>query len=258
MSRLSDVSAAIVFLALVNFGFSIAQAADAKSSCNALSSIEIKDTVVKGTYITTPEELALALGNTEASESSSALAVAKLPFCRVQFTTTPVPGAEINSEVWLPPADKWNGRFLGAGNGGPAGVLSQSALSAGAARGYAVAHSDAGSHSEDKLGPNATPIGFRFGAINKEWRINYAHRGYHAMTDAAKRMTQAYYGTKPVASLFMGCSGGGYEALGEAQRYPDDYDGIISGDPAIEFARVGLWQGMSYVESARLRWISTA
>ena len=240
------------------FAATSAHAADApgalKAACERVSSITTASSVVKGTFIATADDFAKStiqnIGDASRPlfENAAASRVeSPLPFCRVEITSTPVAGAEIKSEVWLPPADKWNGRLLGAGNGGPAGSVNPGVLAAGLAQGYAIAHSDAGSHSREKLGANGTAIGMRFGVINKEWATNYAHRGYHTMTVVAKDVVQSAYTQKPKASLFMGCSGGGYEALAEAQRYPEDYDGIISGDPAINFAKVGIWQGASYV-----------
>src|SRR4051812_24986134 len=126
-----DTFATIIVLLVATLCTSHAQANDSKLRCEKLSALAIKDTAIKAAYITTPQELAMALGQGDSAETPSTIALAKFPFCRVEATTTPAPGAEINNEVWLPPADKWNGRFLGAGNGGPAGVLSPPTLAAG-------------------------------------------------------------------------------------------------------------------------------
>lgn len=166
-------------------------------------------------------------------------------FCRVEATTEPARGAGIRTEVWLPLPEAWNGKFLGSGNGGAAGQLSYPALAGGVARGFAVAYTDVGTHSG--LGPDA----FRFGLDNPELQQNYAHRGIHSMTLVGKEVTRAFYGQAPSKSLFVGCSTGGYEALGEGHRYPDDYDGIISGGMPAEFANVALFQGWVSAASNR-------
>ncbi len=254
--RISLFCSAIPFT-IACFG-GAANAAEPKAACESLAKITTANSTIKATYITTASEFSNStiqnIGETARplfENVAAQPAEAPLPFCRVEITSTPVAGAEIKSEVWLPSPSKWNGRFLGAGNGGPAGVLSPGTLASGLAQGYATGHSDAGSHSREKLGANGTAIGMRFGAINKEWAINYSHRGYHTMAVVAKEVVQAFYEKKPKASLFMGCSGGGMEAMAEAQRYPEDYDGIISGDPAINFGKVSIWQGASYVATHR-------
>jgi hypothetical protein len=233
-------------LALLCLDAGSANAADrSRQDCEALSSTKVANTVLRATYVTTKDDLKAILGQGGARSNNALLDAAPIPFCRVEATITPAPGAEIKSEIWLPPTDKWNGRFLGAGNGGAAGAISPATLAAGLSEGYAIAHSDAGSHSLDK-GPDGADLGLRFGR-NQELKVNFAYRGYHLTTVLGKQLVQLYYRKKPEASLFMGCSAGGYEAMTEAQRYPNDYNGIIAGDPAIHWAQLGLWQGMSYV-----------
>ena len=65
-----------------------------------------------------------------------------------------------------------------------------------------------------------------------EKQIDFGYRALKETTDAAKAILAAYEGKKPRFSYFQGCSDGGREALMEAQRYPDDFNGIIAGDPA--------------------------
>ena len=62
--------------------------------------------------------------------------------------------------------------------------------------------------------------------------MDFGHRGIHEMTRVAKEAVRAFYGKTPQRSYFAGCSDGGREALMEAQRYPEDYDGILAGAPA--------------------------
>ena len=62
--------------------------------------------------------------------------------------------------------------------------------------------------------------------------VDFGHRGIHEMTRVAKEAVHAFYGKAPQRSYFAGCSDGGREALMEAQRYPEDYDGILAGAPA--------------------------
>src|SRR6185295_19712644 len=67
---------------------------------------------------------------------------------------------------------------------------------------------------------------------------DFGHRAIHLMTRTAKTIVEAYYGVPAARSYFVGCSTGGKQALTEAQRYPDDYDGIVAGAPADHFTHL--------------------
>lgn len=145
-------------------------------------------------------------------------------FCRVAAAIHPVADSDIRVEVWLP-ATSWNGRALGTGNGGFAGAISYSALASGLKSGYAVANTDMGM---------AVPAGADasvFIGRPERWR-DWGYRSTHEMTAFEAALIHAYYGHAAAHSYFAGCSTGGEQALMEAQRFPDDYDGIIAGAPA--------------------------
>jgi Tannase and feruloyl esterase len=142
-------------------------------------------------------------------------------FCRVAATLRPVEDSEIRVEVWLPGSD-WNGKFQAVGNGAWAGSISYPAMATAVAAGYAAASTDTG-HS----GNNPAFI-----TGHPEKVTDFAWRAVHEMTAAAKAISAAYYGNAPQRSYFNGCSTGGRQALTEAQRFPNDYDGIIAGAPA--------------------------
>jgi hypothetical protein len=72
-------------------------------------------------------------------------------------------------------------------------------------------------------------------------RDDYAYRSEHDLALAARAIIQAYYGQPPRYSYFNGCSDGGREALMEAQRYPDDFDGVIAGAPGMILAPLALF-----------------
>ena len=144
--------------------------------------------------------------------------------CEVTGVMTPTADSEIALEVWLP-ADGWNGKFLGVGNGGYAGTVSRGALAEAVRGGYASASTDTGHKAK--------------GGVDASWALNhpekvidFGHRAIHLMTVRAKEIVTAYYGSGPKKSYFSSCSNGGRQALMEAQRYPEDYDGIIAGAPA--------------------------
>src|SRR5262245_1215549 len=143
-------------------------------------------------------------------------------FCRVEAVARPTSDSEIKFEVWIPPAEAWNGKFEGVGNGGYFGAISYPAMATALRRGYATASTDTG-HAGDDM---------KFGQGHPEKIVDWAYRAVHVMTDASKLMVRNHTGRFPEHSYFNGCSSGGHQALSEAQRYPDDYDGIIAGDPA--------------------------
>jgi Tannase and feruloyl esterase len=143
------------------------------------------------------------------------------PFCRVVGVAKSEPASRIGFELWLPPADKWNGRMLASGNLGHSGVAIYPSLNDALTRGFAALGDDLGHQS------NAFAIDWAAG--HPERVKDWGHRGTHFSAVAAKAIVAAYYGNAPRYSYFSGCSHGGGSALAEAQRYPEDYDGIIAG-----------------------------
>lgn len=147
--------------------------------------------------------------------------------CRVTATVTrPPSGNPIRIFVALPRSG-WNGRFNGTGGGGYAGGRVEN-LDARVAKGYAVAATDTGNASGTAafaLGENGKPAWHRM-------RDN-AYVGIHEMTVVGKLLTQAFYDIAPRYAYFIGGSTGGRQALTEAQRFPQDYDGILALCPAI-------------------------
>jgi Tannase and feruloyl esterase len=69
---------------------------------------------------------------------------------------------------------------------------------------------------------------------------DYNWRAVHLSTVAAKQLVSAFYGRAPDKSYFVGCSGGGRQGLMEAARFPDDYDGVLSGAPAASFTHLAM------------------
>jgi feruloyl esterase len=141
-------------------------------------------------------------------------------FCRVQAVATPTPDSQIGIEVWLP-LRGWNGRLLGTGNGGGAGKIAyEMGMVEGLKRGFAVTNTDMGSAPDI----NTT-------IDHPERWTDFGHRATHEMTRVAKTMVASLYKVASFRSYFEGCSTGGQQALSSAQRYPNDYDGILAGAP---------------------------
>src|SRR5579884_1713516 len=143
--------------------------------------------------------------------------------CAVQGIIRPTKDSEIHFELWLP-ATGWNGKYLQIGSGGWAGTINAAGLIEPLKRGYATAATDDGHQG----GAGATwAIG------HPEKLIDFGYRAVHETNLQAKAIIRAFYGRAPSRSYFNGCSDGGREALMEAQRYAEDFDGIIAGAPEI-------------------------
>ena len=150
---------------------------------------------------------------------STGAPIAGLPaFCRVVAVTNPA----ITIEVWLP-LEGWNKKFHGVGIGGTGGSISYGGLAAALRRGYSVATTDTGHRASG----TASDWAMHRPDLLEDW----AYRAIHVMTTNGKAITKAYYGSAPIRSYFIGGSGGGRQSLIEAQRFPDDYDGIVAEYP---------------------------
>lgn len=171
----------------------------------------------------------------------------KPAFCRIAATLSPTEGSRIRIEVWMP-AEDWNGKFLGLGSFGWGGELMLSAMMAGVQDGYATASSDTG-HDSEIDGP-----GGKFTLGQPEKLTDYAWRASHEMTVKAKALVEAFYGSKPARSYWIGCSLGGLQGLIEAKRFPDDYDGIVVGappNPLVRFNAAQLYPGWLVAQDPR-------
>ncbi len=153
------------------------------------------------------------------------------PFCRIMAVISPTLKSHIGIEVWLP-LENWSGKFVGVGNGGWAGFASYDALGRQIRRGNAAASTDTG--HEGTFGVDMARFAFEF----PERLVDFAHRSHHETAVKGKAITEAFYGRPADYSYFVGCSSGGYEGLMEAQRYPEDYDGIAAEAPANNWTRL--------------------
>ncbi|MCP5348260.1 MAG: tannase/feruloyl esterase family alpha/beta hydrolase [Gammaproteobacteria bacterium] len=140
------------------------------------------------------------------------------PYCYVRGVISPA----IHYHVQLPLPENWNGRFLQWGDGGKDGDLDFADHRV--AEGYAVANSNTG-HD------NGSEPGSSFGLNNRQAEIDFGYRAVHLTVMAGKTLVDAYYDQGPQHSYFEGCSTGGRQGLMEAQRYPNDFDGIVAGAP---------------------------
>lgn len=152
----------------------------------------------------------------------------KLPaFCRVAGSIKPTADSDIRFELWLP-EQHWNGKFMQTGNGVAAGSIVYSSLADPLARGYAVANTD--------TGHKGAGDDFSWVEGHPDKLTDYQYRSIHELTVVGKAITKARYGKAPGRSYWLGCSTGGRQGLTEAQRFPKDYDAIVAGTPASNWA----------------------
>jgi hypothetical protein len=147
-----------------------------------------------------------------------------VPHCLV----TGVIGTEINFELLLPYS--WNSRFIMGGGGGFVGSIQNEARSS-VEKGFATAGTDTG-HKGNGLTAE-------WALNNMERQVNFGHLAVHRTAVTTKEIIRQYYGSEIAYSYFTGCSRGGGQAMTEAQRYPDDFDGIVAGAPAFNWPAFG-------------------
>ena len=189
------------------------------ASCESLSSLSIPHSTI----------VAEAMGAGASGDTPS--------FCRVQVTSRPSSDSDIKIEYWLP-VNGWNGNFEANGNGGWSGAIGTETLAAGMRRGYAAAMTDTGHE-----GGSAS-----FAMGHPEKLIDFGYRAVHEMAATGKLLIKAFYGRDARHSYWNGCSAGGRQGLMSAQRYPEDFDAIVAGAPAINFtgrATQAVWIGQA-------------
>jgi feruloyl esterase len=136
--------------------------------------------------------------------------------------------SQIQFKVWLP-TENWNERYLQVGCGGYCGSLNPSEQCyTGLGQNFAVAFDNSGHVSGGMSGGGDALWAYN----NTPLREDFGYRSEHVMAQVAKAITAEFYGKDPVYSYYFGCSNGGRQALQEAQRWPEDFDGIIAGAPA--------------------------
>jgi feruloyl esterase len=209
--------------------------ANAAQPCGSLAGLALPNTTIT---LAAP----VAAGQFTPPDGS---AVTVIAFCRVSGVSRPTSDSEIKFEVWLPGA--WNGKLDQGGGGGygrgfnVAGGFMIAALN----RGYAVTGTDMGH-------PRTFGYDVSWAIGHPEKLKDWAYRANHVTAQNAKAIIRAYYGEGPRFSYFTGCSDGGHEALMEAQRFPDDFDGIIGGALANNWTRQSaghIWQANALLGS---------
>jgi feruloyl esterase len=193
----------------------------------------------------------LALSGTPATPPPS---VAAFDICFVKLLVGPGrPGtagapstsAGIGIEMWLPAGTNWNGRIRDYGSGGWAGGVHTNLTLIGTRtvylpavnKGYAVGTSDHG-HSTENIGGSSGSFAMREdGTINTVLWHDFAERSLHELAVKSKALVKTFYGHSQKYAYWDGYSTGGRQGYKLAQRYPEDFDGILAGAPAFNWTR---------------------
>lgn len=221
---------ALLTLAAVTSGHAGTVAAQ---DCTGLQKLSLP-----GASVTAVEAVAAGALSVKGSPADNAVqlqaALSRLPaFCRVMVTAKPGKDSDIKIEVWLPAG--WNGRLQAVGDGGLAGYIPYALMAQAMAEGYATTGTDTG-----HVGASVD-----FMPAYPDKLLDFAYRSTHEMAVAAKAVIAAHYGKPPAYSYYNACSGGGRHGITSAQRYPNDFDGIVAGAPSwnqarLDAARIGI------------------
>ncbi|MEU9266046.1 tannase/feruloyl esterase family alpha/beta hydrolase [Streptomyces sp. NPDC048251] len=155
--------------------------------------------------------------------SATVVTTGAAPYCEVRGTIAPA-----NTMVMRLPVNGWTQRYVQTGCGGLCG---SAAINYGQATTCPVVQDGTVASATTDMGHQGRNDG-SWALDNPQAQIDFAYRGVHVTSQVAKAVIARFYGKRPAYSYFTGCSDGGREALMEAQRYPDDFDGIAAGAPA--------------------------
>src|SRR5258706_521617 len=217
------IAAGIALLAAVTLG-PLQAAAPAPMACESLAQLN----VTNGRVLSAESVAAGAFTPPNVTNPNAAVPFKTVPaFCRVTLKLTPSSDSDIRVEVWLPQSG-WNRKLQSSGNGGLGGAIAYPSLAASVKAGYAAAGTDTG-----HVGGNAD-----FVAGHPEKLVDFGYRAIHEMTVSAKALVAAHYDARPARSYFNACSTGGRQGLVEAQRYPEEFDGIVAGDASWDQMRL--------------------
>lgn len=229
MCRYSAVCAAAFLLSWPSLLF-----AQQPAMCERVTALRLKNVTITSAASHPAATWALTNGNAAIQppgvQGATTPSIQLPAFCRVAVTLKPSEDSNIDGEIWLP-LQNWNGKFEEVGNGGWAGSITYPAMGFALRDGYATAATDTGHKGANSL----------FAIGHPEKLADLGERSVHEMAVAAKSVIAAVYDRQPARSYWNGCSTGGRQGLMAAQKYPDDFDGIVAGAPANNWAHMHTW-----------------
>lgn len=235
-------------IAMISLGILVASTAVAQIAAKAPAE-ELRTGMLRGGADVEPGDCSglfhLKLFNTTIGSATSSQ-IGQLHFCRVAGVARPTNDSNVNFEIWLPSPSKWNGKLYSSAGGSALGAILLTALQNGVERGYASMSDDRGHADRDDKGSTFTADG-SWAPGHPQKIIDWGYRAQHVSTVATRNIVAAYYGKPVQHAYFESCSTGGQQALMEAERFPDDFDGIIAAAPAVRFTHAIttlLWAGM--------------
>lgn len=157
--------------------------------------------------------------------------------CRITLTVPTTSRSSVIIELFLPHPDAWSGRYLATGNGGIDGCIKYEDIAYGVSHGFATTGSN--------NGHNGTG-GLDF-YHNEEIVIDFSWRALHTAAEVGKTLIKAFYSNDIRTSFYMGCSGGGRQGIQAAALFPNDYDGVLVGAPALNFNSMSAWRSNFFI-----------
>jgi len=209
--------------------FSLVHADVARQSCERLNALRLPRAEITSASLVQSGSFASSVPTVSGSST-----VVLNPRCVVEAVARPTSDSEIAIEIWLP-VTNWNGKYEQVGNGGWAGAIHRPPLAEAVRRGFAAAATDGGHRggiTDDGHGRRTA----EFAIGHPEKLIDFGYRALGETRATALAVVSTFYGRGAVGSYFVGCSDGGREALMVAQRFPEDFDGILAGSPGNDWS----------------------
>ncbi|KAI0433298.1 feruloyl esterase B [Xylaria sp. FL1042] len=145
--------------------------------------------------------------------------IVSVDLCRVALSVPTSQRSGFHYELWLP--ETWNGRTLATGNGGLDGCIKYEDIAYGATNGFS---SGAAFYQNEDV------------VVDFSWRV------LHTSVEIGKKLTSIFYDKSVRKSYYIGCSLGGRQGIGNAEKFPKDFDGIVAGSPAVDFNSLYSWR----------------